>query len=98
MPQKKRTKRFLQVLTLALLASAYSACGGGDSAAQPGSTNTAIETFVSNLNTPVTMAFAPDGRLFFNELKTGKVRIIQNGALVTQAFASLTVETSGERG
>jgi|tagenome__1003787_1003787.scaffolds.fasta_scaffold20985460_2 aldose sugar dehydrogenase len=96
--QRKRAIRFLQVLTLALLAGAYSACGGGDSASQPGSANTAIETFVSNLNTPVAMAFAPDGRLFFNELKTGKVRIIQNGALLAQAFAILPVETSGERG
>src|SRR3954469_21452895 len=96
----KAAIRFIQILALVILVAAYSACGGGsgNSAGQPGATNTVIETFVSNLNTPVTMAFAPDGRLFFNELKSGKVRIIQNGALVAQPFVSLSVETSGERG
>ena len=56
------------------------------------------EVFLSNLNFPVTMAFAPDGRLFFNELDTGRIRIVQNGALQAQAFAILPVQTDGERG
>ncbi|MGH9651311.1 MAG: PQQ-dependent sugar dehydrogenase, partial [Terriglobales bacterium] len=44
------------------------------------------------------LAFAPDGRLFFNELDTGRVRIIQNGLLVAQPFIDLAVDTHGERG
>jgi glucose/arabinose dehydrogenase len=44
------------------------------------------------------MAFAPDGRLFFTELDTGRVRIVQNGLLVAQPFIDLAVDTSGERG
>ncbi|MGH9804721.1 MAG: PQQ-dependent sugar dehydrogenase, partial [Candidatus Acidiferrales bacterium] len=56
------------------------------------------EVFVGNLNFPVRLAFAPDGRLFFNELRTGNVRIIQNGVLLAQPFATLAVETNGERG
>ena len=57
-----------------------------------------IETFLSNLNFPVTMAFAPDGRLFFNELSTGRVRVVENGQLLVDPFVEVSVETSGERG
>lgn len=57
-----------------------------------------IETFLSNLNFPVTMAFAPDGRLFFNELRTGRVRVVENGQLLVDPFVEVSVETSGERG
>ena len=44
------------------------------------------------------MAFAPDGRLFFNELDTGNVRVIENGVLLSQPFANLPVAIAGERG
>jgi len=44
------------------------------------------------------MAFAPDGRLFYNELRTGNVRVIQNRTVLPQPFASLNVTTSGETG
>lgn len=53
---------------------------------------------MGNLSFPVRLAFSPDGRLFFNELQTGNVRIIQNGVLQAQPFATLAVETNGERG
>jgi glucose/arabinose dehydrogenase len=84
---------------LALLAS----CGGGMGGAvvnPPGPTPVPfrVETFLSNLNFPVTMAFAPDGRLFFNELRTGQVRVVVNGVLQAQPFATVPVEISGERG
>jgi glucose/arabinose dehydrogenase len=57
-----------------------------------------VEVFVGSLDFPVAMAFAPDGRLFFNELNTGNVRIIQDGVLQAQPFATVPVETAGERG
>ena len=44
------------------------------------------------------MAFAPDGRLFFNELSTGRVRVVENGQLLVDPFVEVSVETSGERG
>jgi glucose/arabinose dehydrogenase len=87
---------------LALLGLAQAACGGGGGAAGESFSTTApgtrVETFLSGLNFPVTLAFAPDGRLFFNELQTGNVRVVQGGTLVAQPFATLPVETSGERG
>jgi glucose/arabinose dehydrogenase len=79
--------------------------GCGNSASNSGPTGTPpppqagfqVEVFLNNLNFPVTLAFAPDGRLFFNELD-GNVRVIENGVLLSQAFATLPVATAGERG
>ena len=65
-------------------------------ALEPGFT---IEPVLSNADVPVKMAFAPDGRLFFNELATGNVRILRaDGSLVPTPFATLPVLTGGERG
>jgi len=85
------------------LAVALAACSaGGDFSSGPNPNPTLVpfrvETFLSNANFPVTMAFAPDGRLFYNELRTGQVRVVQNGQLQSQPFATLAVDTNGERG
>jgi len=49
------------------------------------------EVFLANADFPVSLAFAPDGRLFYNELRTGRVRIVENGRLKDEPFASLKV-------
>ena len=38
---------------------------------------------------PVALAAAPDGRLFFGELLSGKIRILQEGRVLTEPFATL---------
>ena len=38
---------------------------------------------------PVALAAAPDGRIFFAELFTGKIRILENGQLLPEPFATL---------
>ncbi len=43
------------------------------------------------------MSFAPDGRLFVCE-QGGRLRVIKDGALLTQPFLTLSVSSSGERG
>jgi glucose/arabinose dehydrogenase len=59
----------------------------------------AIEPFLSGLDIPVKMALAPDGRLFFNELDTGNVRVVDtDGNLLPTPFATVPVLTDGERG
>jgi glucose/arabinose dehydrogenase len=57
-----------------------------------------VEVVAGNLDFPVTIAFAPDGRLFFNELRTGRVRVIQNGQLLSQPCAEIDVANDGEQG
>ena len=52
---------------------------------------------VGNLVNPTHMTFAPDGRLFVSE-KSGKLRIIKNGNLLSTPFLTVPVSTLGERG
>lgn len=92
------------VSLLAVWLSLLPSCGGSNTAQvivnPPAPTPVAfrVETFLSNLNFPVTLRFAPDGRLFYNELRTGQVRVVVSGVLQAQPFATLPVEISGERG
>jgi len=51
----------------------------------------------SGLASPTAMSFAPDGRLFICE-QGGSLRVIKNGALLTQPFLTLNVNSTGERG
>ncbi len=58
----------------------------------------ALETVYEGLNTPVAFAFAPDGRLFYNELQAGGVRIIKDGSVLATPFVSLSVVGRNELG
>jgi len=50
---------------------------------------------VTSAEFPVSLAFAPDGRLFYNEFTTGNVRIITaSGQLLPQPFAHVDVAVS----
>ncbi len=53
--------------------------------------------FVGGLELPTSIAFAPDGsnRLFVNELQFGQVRIVQDGVLLPQPFATVETNTTG---
>jgi glucose/arabinose dehydrogenase len=56
------------------------------------------DVFVSGLSQPTAMAFAPDGRLFVSQ-KAGRLRVIQDGALLTQPFVTISgIRSDGERG
>jgi glucose/arabinose dehydrogenase len=57
-----------------------------------------VQTIVTNVEIPWSLAFAPDGRLFFTE-RPGRVRIVQNGQLVTEPALVLSdVRHEGEGG
>jgi glucose/arabinose dehydrogenase len=47
--------------------------------------------------TPTAIAAAPDGRLFVTE-QTGAVRVVKDGALLSQPFVTLAVDAYSERG
>ncbi len=57
-----------------------------------------VQVLLTNLEVPWSLAFAPDGRLFFTE-RAGRVRIVQNGQLLPQpAFTFPDVRAIGEGG
>lgn len=75
------------------------ACGGGGGgapASAPVSLSLKVEPVVSGLNLPAGLAVAPDGRLFFSELGTGKIRIAVGGEVVPVPFATLDAPTGLE--
>ena len=57
----------------------------------------AVEVFATGLNLPTSIAFPPDGsnRLFVNELQTGRVRIVEDGVLLSEPFAVVETNTTG---
>jgi glucose/arabinose dehydrogenase/plastocyanin len=56
------------------------------------------DTFLAGASVPVAMAFAADGRLFYNELKTGRIRVVQNGVLLPEPFYQFGVASQPETG
>ena len=49
-----------------------------------------VNAVLTGLNFPVSLEFAPDGRIFYNEKDTGNIRIIQpNGTLLPDPFATV---------
>lgn len=59
-----------------------------------------MTTILTGLSFPLSLNFAPDGRIFFNEKNTGNVRVIQqNGSLLSTPFATISpIFTDGESG
>jgi glucose/arabinose dehydrogenase len=68
----------------------------GGSVSQP-SGFTRNETWVTGLSNATAFAQAPDGRIFVAQ-QGGAIRVIKNGALLATPFASVTVDSTGERG
>ena len=59
-----------------------------------------VNVLLGGLNFPVSLKFAPDGRIFYTEKTTGSIRIIQqNGTLLPTPFATISpIFTDGEAG
>src|SRR5438132_3545373 len=59
-----------------------------------------VNALLVGLNFPVSLRFAPDGRIFYTEKDTGNIRIIQpNGTLLPTPFATISpIFTDGEAG
>jgi glucose/arabinose dehydrogenase/peptidoglycan/xylan/chitin deacetylase (PgdA/CDA1 family) len=56
------------------------------------------QVVASGLNSPTTISFSPDGRIFVAE-KNGAVRVIKNGALLPDPLITISdVNTYGDRG
>jgi len=55
------------------------------------------ESWVAGLSSAAAFAQAPDGRLFVAE-QGGSLRVVKNGALLATPFATVAVDSAGERG
>lgn len=53
--------------------------------------------FVTGLDRPTAMVFAPDGRLFITE-QDGTLRVVKDGAILEEPFVTIPVNSTGERG
>ena len=51
----------------------------------------------TGLASPTAMTVAPDGRMFITQ-QGGALRVVKNGALLSQPFLTMSVDSSGERG
>ncbi|HKS27050.1 MAG TPA: PQQ-dependent sugar dehydrogenase [Pyrinomonadaceae bacterium] len=99
-------KRFLFLL-LALSVTFAAACGsspptgrgaGEIESAGGNSIKFRVETVVSGLEVPWSIAFAPDGRMFITE-RPGRVRVFENGKLRPQPVATIEdVRSASESG
>ena len=56
-----------------------------------------VETQIATGLDPTTLAVAPDGRVFIAE-KNGRIRLVENGALLPDPFLSIAVDNYNERG
>lgn len=75
------------------------ACGGSEAPTDaPAATvhEIGLETVASDLQTPWAMAFAPDGRIFVTE-RPGRIRVIENGNLRAEPWATVDVVPSEYR-
>jgi glucose/arabinose dehydrogenase len=68
----------------------------GGTVSQP-SGFTQDEAWVTGLAGSTALAQAPDGRIFVTQ-QQGTIRVVKNGALLATPFATMTVDSTGERG
>lgn len=57
-----------------------------------------VSVVVAEAEFPIAIAFAPDGRIFYTEKSTGRIRVIKEGVLLAEPFASVPVNGFFERG
>ena len=69
------------------------------SVSQPPPGNLQLQPVVASLNFPTSLSLAPDGRVFFSEIFTGTIRIINpQWQLVSQPFCTIAISTIGNQG
>ena len=89
-----RTRLGLATTLILLAAGLFHGMSARAATLPSGFAETRIAT---GLSSPTAMAFAPDGRLFVTQ-QGGALRVIKNGALLSQPFLTVSVNSSGERG
>lgn len=93
-----RAPNAAQIFCLTLLLAIAANHGYSQGKARVAVSRYVVETFLSPVEFPVAMAFAPDGRLFYTEKNLGRVRVVENGVLLPDPFVTVIVDNNGERG
>jgi glucose/arabinose dehydrogenase len=57
-----------------------------------------VDVIVGDMHTPVTVAIAPDGRIFFTEKESGNVRVVVDRVILPEPVLVMPVSTGGEQG
>jgi aldose sugar dehydrogenase len=96
-------RRPLIAATLALLGGACrrddgdAPDGAAIAADRAGIDSVAVDTIATGLEVPWALAFAADGRMFVTE-RAGRIRVVENGRLRPEPWATLPVAAVGEAG
>ena len=85
-----RSRALLLVLLLAVGPAAF--------APPPAAAAGSLSVYLSGLNVPIALAFAPDGRVFYAERNTGTIRVVLNGTPLGAYYALAGTAIGGERG
>src|SRR5689334_626713 len=96
-------RRVSVALTVVALSSACHHDSGDDGASDgipvqtESADSVAVDTVAAGLEVPWALAVAPDGRIFVTE-RGGRVRVIENGKLRAEPWATIGVTAVGEAG
>jgi len=96
-------KQLLKTICPLVLLFGFAHCGGGSGGGEDDpdvdeAVNFRSEIIVSNAAMPISVRQSPDGRIFFSELSTGKIKIVSDGVLLAKPFATVNVAGSGNEG
>ncbi len=75
-------------------AAAFASSSGTASAQMPTPDSVTPQLVAEDLEFPTNMAVAPDGRVFFTEKDTGRIRIMQGGEVLDAPFVELNSTTN----
>lgn len=100
MPYPVFKRMFLAICCLIGVSITLWGCGGGGGSSSTATPNGPIivkrEVVASGIKLPISIAFAPDGRIFFSEFLSGDIRIIKDGLLNHSPFYSTTPGVGNE--
>lgn len=93
----KTKSRVIRTLVAALLVSSVGCGGGGGGGSEFQLPTPPVKVRAEVMLAPVSgatgLVFLPDGRLLYNEIDTGNVRVVQDGALLPEPYLRLEPST-----
>jgi aldose sugar dehydrogenase len=98
-PRRRMKRKRIHSVPALAAAALLAGCGGSPTKlpAAPPTPGVALDTVASGLQVPWDLAFAPDGRIFVTE-RAGRIRVVENGVLRPEPWATLGVARRSEMG